>query len=94
MFFFLIKDKISKSKSTSLTFVIKGVPGRFSLSGGGGGGGGCYGGVRGVLRVFRECSGPVPAFTDTPRFTLSRAQSLLSRAVSRVWPVNNEFKSD
>ena len=89
MFFFLIKDKISKSKSTSLTFVIKGVPGRFSLSGGG-----CSGVFRGVLRVFRECSGPVPAFTDTPRFTLSRAQSLLSRAVSRVWPVNNEFKSD
>ena len=71
-----------------LTFVIKGVPGRFSLSGG------CSGVFRGVLRVFRECSGPVPVFTDTQRFTLSRAQSLLSRAVSRVWPVNNEFKSD
>ena len=40
--------------------------------------GGCSGVFRGVLRVFREWSVPVPAFTDTPRFTLSRAQSLVS----------------
>ena len=57
MFFFLIKDKISKSKSTSLTFVIKGVPGRFSLSGGGGVFRGIPGCPEGVPGVFRACSG-------------------------------------
>ena len=46
------------------------------------------------LRKKRARKTSVVQATLRSRFTLSRAQSLLSRALSHVWPVNTQFKSD